>query len=95
MTDYDKNHPWFDNGDFGHDDGVSPLASFELTEPPMYVGQLIGILFKYTADDATISPPDQAGIGGQFTFQIPEAALKGQYTTIDNLSVRSLRSIKP
>lgn len=95
LTDYDEDHQWFDNSEFGHDDGVSPLASFELTEPPVYVGQMIGIVFKYTADDATIPPPNQKDVGGHFTFQIPEAALKGQYTTIDNLSVKNLRSIKP
>jgi hypothetical protein len=95
FTAFEKDYPWFDDSSVGHDDGVAPLASFVLAEPTTYADRALGILFKYTADAATTSPPDQADIGSQFTFQIPEDVLKGKYKTIDNASVRHFRKIEP
>lgn len=95
FTAFEKDYPWFDDSSVGHDDGVAPLASFELAEPATYADRGMSILFKYTADAATTSPPDQADIGSQFTFQIPEDVLKGNYKTIDNAAVRHFRKIEP
>ena len=95
LTAYEKDHPWFDDSHFGHDDGVAPLASFVLADPPKYADRAVGILFKYMTEDVTSSPPDKSDIGKKFTFQIPEDALEGEYKTIDNLSVANLRMIGP
>ncbi len=92
---FEKDHPWFDDSDAGHDDGVAPLASFILVEPAEYADRAVGILFKSAADAATTSPPDQADIGRQFTFELPEDVLSGRYTTIDNTTVRLFRKIEP
>jgi hypothetical protein len=95
FTAIEKNYPWFDDSSFGHDNGRAPLATFVLAEPATYADRSIGILFKYSANTVTTSPPDQADIGRQFVFQIPEDALQGKYRTIDNASVRHFRKIEP
>jgi hypothetical protein len=71
FTTFENDHPWFDDSSVGHDDGKAPLASFVLVEPATYANLAIGILFKYTVDADTASPPDQEDIGSQFAFQIP------------------------
>jgi hypothetical protein len=91
----EESYRWFDDNSAGHDDGVAPLASLVLTEPALYRGHTIGILFKYTGDADTATPPEQADIGSQFTFQIPKEALTGKYRTIDNTQVRHFAKITP
>lgn len=95
LTAFKKDYQWFDDSTVGHDDGVAPLASFVLAEPSPYTARAMGIVFKYSADDATTLPPDEADIGRQFSVQIPEDFLKGKSNNIDNLSVRHFRKIEP
>ena len=90
---YEKDHSWFEDSSFGHDDGKAPLASFVLAEPATYADRALGILFK-DSETAASSSPDQTDIGSEFTFQIPEDFLKGTHKTIANRNVRHFRKSK-
>jgi hypothetical protein len=95
FTTFENDHPWFDDSSVGHDDGKAPLASFVLVEPATYANRGIGILFKFAANADTTSPPDQADIGSQFTFQIPADFLSGNHETIDNSIVKHFHKVEP
>ena len=93
LTAFKKDHPWFDDSDAGHDNGKAPLASFVHAEPAKYTERAVRILFKYAADAAGPSPPDQADIGSQVTFQIPDEFLTGKSKSIDNATVRHFHKV--
>lgn len=95
LTAFKKDYAWFDDSNFGHDDGVAPLASFVLVEPSTYTERAMDILFKYSADAATTSLPGEADIGRQFAVQIPRDYLTGNSKIIDNASVRHFRKLEP
>jgi hypothetical protein len=91
----EERYRWFDDSSAGHDEGVAPLVSLVQTAPAMYRRQTIGVLFKCAGDADTASPPPQADIDSQFTFQVPEETLTGKYMTIDNTQVRHFARITP
>ena len=95
LTAFKKNYAWFDDSSFGHDDGVAPLASFVLAEPSTYTDRAMGILFKYSADDAMTSLAGETDIGRQFTFEIPRDFLTGKSKIIDNASVTHFHKLEP
>jgi len=92
---YESDYRWFDDSGVGHDDGTAPLSTFVLVEPAKYADRTVGILFKYAPDATTPSPPEDADVGRQFTFDVPEDFLSGEYKTIDNTTVRNFRKIEP
>ncbi len=92
---YESEYHWFDDSGAGHDDGTAPLSTFVLVEPAKYADRTVGILFKYAPDATTPSPPEGADVGCQFTFEVPEDFLSGEYKTIDNTTVRHFRRIEP
>jgi hypothetical protein len=91
LTTFQEDYFWSDGSSDGHDIGSAPLASFIVSQPVAHADRMIGILFKYAAGSAAISPPGRDDIGSEFTFQLPEEFLAGTHKTVDNSVVSHLR----
>jgi hypothetical protein len=87
-------HRWFDDSLSGHDDGVAPLASLVIVEPSPYAGRALEILFKFSRNASTASPPVEGDVGCQFSFQLPQDFLDAKLPSIDNQNVREFRKIQ-
>ena len=70
LTAYDPNFAWHDDSAEGQDDGVAPLATFEVRQPATFRGRPIRVLFKY--DRASARPiSDTTPLRSAFTLSVP------------------------
>jgi len=89
----EPSHPWASTwvdgaGHENNDDGVAPLAVFELRQPERYAGREVGVLFKH-AGPTLAAPPTAAAVGTRFAFELPGDFFIGTHNSIDNVDVRA------
>lgn len=95
LTAFNEKFVWFENSDAGHDGGVSPLATFQITEPSSSLDHVVSILFKYGADYDIPAPPAEEDLGRQFSFEIPTIAVTQNVSSVDNATVKNFRKLQP
>lgn len=96
LTSYDPRFRWHLDSAAGHDDGVAPLATFQLQHPTMFRGRQVRLLFKYeqaTAPLITTKTPLKTA----FTFSLPRAYFDRSKPVplIDNSLVKKLALSPP
>ena len=91
---YDEEYRWFDNHEWGHDDGVSPLATFKIIKPATYSSREVSIMFK-SQHFENMLPTLKQGVGTLFLFGVPEDFLKGEARIIEAFDVLTLKSKTP
>ena len=95
FIDYESDYPWFENwvdkdGTESHGDGRSPRATFRISTPTVYMGRIVGVLYKYEGKDLPL-PPDLLEKGRAFSLELPEDFFTGKCVMIDNIHVRNLK----
>lgn len=96
LTAYDPAFKWHLDSAAGHDDGVAPLATFQLQHPTVFRGRQVRLLFKYkqaTAPLITTKTP----LKTTFTFSIPRGYFDRSKPVplIDNSLVKELARSAP
>jgi len=86
LLEYDEEHPWFDNQESGHDDGVAPLATFRIMKPETHWSREMSILFNSPRFEKML-PIMKHGAGETFLIDVPEGFLTGNATIIEALHV--------
>lgn len=89
LLEYDEEHPWFDNQEHGHDDGIAPLATFKIMKPATHRSREISILFK-SPHFENMLPIIKHGVGETFLIDVPEDFLTGKANIIEALHVYAL-----
>ena len=97
FSEHEENYPWFENwveedGTEVNGDGRSPRAVFKLSAPAEYADRTVGILYTYSGDDLPQSPA-LSEKGQEFSFDVPEDFLAGEYGTIENIHIRDFRAM--
>jgi hypothetical protein len=96
LTAYDPAFRWHQDSAAGHDDGIAPLATFQLQHPKMFRGRQVRLLFKYkqaTASLITTKTP----LKTTFTFSLPRGYFDRSKPVplIDNSLVKELAHSAP
>jgi hypothetical protein len=93
---FDAAFNWHEDSAAGHDDGVAPLATFQLQHPTALRGRQVRLLFKYkqtTAPLITTKTP----LKTSFTFSLPRGYFDRSKPVplIDNSQVKELARSAP
>jgi hypothetical protein len=88
LVEYLQESPWSEYSLEMVEDGVAPLATFEIILPEEFNGLRVGILFKYQNENDSDSLMNL--VGREFTFALPTEFLDGEWSTLDNLEVIGL-----
>ena len=96
LTAYDPTFPWHDDSAAGHDDGVAPLATFELQRPQVLRGRQVRLLFKYKQATAPLINA-KTPLKTRFTFSLPRGFFdrRKPVPLIDNTLVHELARSAP
>ena len=94
LINHEESYPWFEDNEFGHTDGVAPLATFQILEPEKYLDKTVGILFL-SNDYKNVLSSINNDIGKIYIIKIPEEFFDGNSKIIYNNHIGNIKKLKP
>ena len=91
---HEGSYPWFEDNEFGHTDGVAPLATFQILYPEKYLDKTVRVLFM-NDDYKNVLSSIKNDIEEIYIIKIPKDFFDSNAKIIHSIHIGNIEKLKP